>query len=135
MVENSDIRQVIVVRHDLNMRRGKLAAQASHGSIASLTRAPGAEIVSTPSGPKLCIPLAPEMHAWLSGRFKKICVYVKSEEELLALEQSAKSHGLDTQLIKDAGLTEFGEPTYTVLSIGPHEKSKLDPVTGHLPLY
>ena len=132
-----DLRQMLIVRHDLGMRRGKMAAQVAHASLAVLTQGPGAAIrESTAEGPALVVPLDEDLHAWLTGRFKKICVYVKSEAELLALHQLARDAGMRCALIQDSGLTEFaGVPTYTVLAIGPHPKVKLDPITADLPLY
>lgn len=132
-----DLRQVLVARHDLGMRKGKIAAQAAHASMAALLRGPGAGIRAGADGAaEFVIPLDADLHAWLTGRFKKICVYVKSEAELLELHQKAQQAGLRCALITDAGLTEFGGvPTHTVLAIGPHPKATLQPLTGHLPLY
>lgn len=139
VIQDPDIRQVLVLRRGLNMLAGKLAAQAAHAAMARLTRAPGARIQTSETGQReLVVPLGEvgsDLEAWLTGRFKKICVYVKTEAELLALFEQVKAAGLDAHLIQDAGLTDFaGVPTYTFLSIGPHAKSVLDPFTGHLPL-
>lgn len=132
-----DYRQILVVRRDLKMRTGKCAAQASHASMGAVTRGPGAHIKTLENGERqLVVPLDEDLHAWLTGRFKKVCVYVTSEAELLALHERAHAQGMRCALIQDSGLTEFGGvPTYTVLSIGPHPKARLDPLTGHLPLY
>lgn len=132
-----DYRQILIGQKSLKMRAGKLAAQAAHASLATITRGTGAQIRADGSGGhELVVPLDVELHAWLTGRFKKICVYVNSEAELLDLHQKALAGGMRCALIQDAGLTEFGGvPTYTVLAIGPHAKARLDPLTGHLPLY
>lgn len=72
---------------------------------------------------------------WLLGRFKRICVSVNSETELLALHEKAAVAGLITALIQDADLTEFGGvPTYTALAVGPDRADRVDAVTGELPL-
>lgn len=136
-LEEPDYRQMLVVRKDLKMRTGKAIAQGSHAAMGAVTRGYGAAIRTTPEGQReLAIPLDDDLFAWLTGRFKKVCVYVTSEAELLALHEKAQAAGMRTALIQDAGLTEFkGVPTYTVLSIGPHPKARLDPLTGHLPLY
>lgn len=135
--DNLDRRQVLVARKDLKMRAGKLAAQAAHASMGAVTRGKGALIREGGDGAhELVVPLDADLHAWLTGQFKKICVYVGSEAELLELHQRALAAGMRCALIQDSGLTEFGGvPTYTVLSIGPHPKARLDPLTGHLPLY
>jgi peptidyl-tRNA hydrolase, PTH2 family len=83
----------------------------------------------------LIVPLDARSEPWLCGRFKKICVSVNSEAELLELHRRAVEGGLLAALIKDAGLTEFdGVPTYTALAIGPDVDEKIDPLTGALPL-
>jgi PTH2 family peptidyl-tRNA hydrolase len=83
----------------------------------------------------LIIPLDERNEPWLCGRFKKICVSVNSESELLKLHQRALDAGLITALIQDAGLTEFGGvPTYTALEIGPDEEAKVDELTKDLQL-
>ncbi len=136
-LSDPDYRQILVGQKALRMRAGKLAAQAAHASLAALTRGPGSAIRANDAGNlELVVPLDEDLHAWLTGRFKKICVYVNSEEELLALHGQAQAAGMRCALIQDSGLTEFGGiPTYTVLAIGPHPKARLDPLTGHLPLY
>ncbi len=76
-----------------------------------------------------------DTHAWLEGKFTKIVVGVKSEEELLSLQEKANNSGLPCSLIQDAGDTEFGGvPTYTALGIGPAQAEKIDEITGSLPL-
>jgi peptidyl-tRNA hydrolase, PTH2 family len=136
-IEDCDYRQVLVLRKDLKMRAGKLAAQAAHASMARLTKAAGVRVQVSQSGQReLVIPLNADLEAWVTGRFKKICVYVPGEAELLELFERVKAAGLDAHLVQDAGLTEFGGiPTHTFISIGPHPKAVLDPYTGHLPLY
>jgi PTH2 family peptidyl-tRNA hydrolase len=75
------------------------------------------------------------LEPWLLGRFKKVCVYVSSEAELLALHSQATAAGLITALIQDAGLTEFsGVPTYTAIAVGPDHSDRIDAITGSLPL-
>lgn len=73
---------------------------------------------------------------WKSGSIAKVCLYVKTEEELLELWEKVEVSGLPACLIKDSGLTEFdGEPTFTAIGIGPAYDSELKPLTGHLPLF
>ena len=122
-------KQVIVLRKDLNMRKGKMVAQGAHASMRAILNG------ARRDGDALIIPLDARNEPWLCGRFKKICVSVNSESELLALHQRALDTGLITALIRDAGLTEFGGvPTYTALAIGPDEDVKIDELTKDLPL-
>jgi PTH2 family peptidyl-tRNA hydrolase len=67
--------------------------------------------------------------------FKKICVSVNSEQELLDLHKAAVEAKIINSLIQDSGLTEFGGvPTYTTVAIGPDFEEKIDAITKHLPL-
>jgi PTH2 family peptidyl-tRNA hydrolase len=102
-----------------------LAAILSAGALTSTEN--GARFVLETSDPILA--------SWLLGQFTKICVYVETEEELLALHTSAQKAGLLNSLIQDAGYTEFhGVATYTALAIGPGDLQKIKELTGHLPL-
>ena len=125
------IKQVIVIRRDLKMRRGKEIAQGAHASMAALLQGIALHADGTAT-----LPLWPEAHAWLSGAFTKVTVKVQSEEELLAVRDQAEAAGLVHALIQDAGRTEFaGVPTYTALAVGPATAEQLAPVTGDLKLY
>lgn len=127
--EVPNIKQVIVMRHDLKMRRGKQIAQGAHASMAFLTR-------RLQNSPSISIhDFSPNAQGWIKGAFAKVCVRCNSEEELLAIHDKAIEFGLEAYLITDSGRTEFhGQPTRTCLAIGPDEASKIDQVTGHLEL-
>lgn len=113
------MKQMLVMRKDLNMRKGKLIAQGAHASMKATL-----ENLAHPN-----------VKEWLSGKFTKIAVSVNSEEELFAIMEQAKDAGLITALITDAGLTEFnGVPTNTCIAIGPATHEELKPITGNLKL-
>ena len=124
-------KQVIVMRKDLNMRKGKLVAQGAHASMGAILGQ------MKKDGNTLVLDLNDDRIApWVTGRFKKICVYVNSEAELLDIYNTAQEAGLICSLIKDAGLTEFnGVATLTAVGVGPDREDKIDAVTKHLPLY
>jgi PTH2 family peptidyl-tRNA hydrolase len=122
-------KQTIVLRKDLNMRKGKMVAQGAHASMRAILQ------LGRREGGNFVVPLDERLEPWLLGRFKKICVSVNSEAELLQLHQEAQAAGLISALIQDAGLTEFGGiPTYTALAVGPDRADRVDLVTGSLPL-
>jgi len=76
------------------------------------------------------------LSAWFDKGEAKICVYVDSEEALLAIDQKAKERGILSALICDAGMTEFhGEPTFTCLALEPLESEVANELTGDLPLF
>lgn len=127
------IKQVIVMRKDLKMRKGKMIAQGAHASLkVFLDRAN--LFLNSPSKTVMSIDITPEMRTWLNSSFTKIVVYVNSEEELLSLHDKAKENGLPVALIKDLGFTEFKEPTYTCFAVEPADAKAIDKITGHLPL-
>jgi peptidyl-tRNA hydrolase, PTH2 family len=130
--EDDTIKQILVLRTDLGMRKGKMVAQGAHASVAFLAR----RLQEVQQGGGNRAPsLTPEQRAWLEGRFTKICVGVGSEEELMAVYEEARATGLEVHLITDSGATEFhGVPTRTALAVGPDRASRLRPVTGHLRL-
>ena len=130
MPDDRTHKQVIALRKDLNMRKGKMIAQGAHASMAAvLDRAQR-------SGRELSISLDdPDIGPWLEGKFAKIAVGAESEAELVELYERALAAGLPCSLIRDSGLTEFaGVPTLTACAIGPAEISKIDPITAHLKL-
>lgn len=126
----SAVKQVICVRTDLNMRKGKLAAQAAHASLnVFLEQRILWERVIGP--PMLSVPLTPEMEHWIINGHTKIVLGVASESDLLWVHQASKDAGIPTSLIQDLGHTEFhGVRTYTACAIGPDLAEKIDAITG-----
>ena len=121
---NDIVKQVIVMRADLNMGKGKCVAQGSHASVSFLTR-------KLQSGRKM----TDVEQQWINDRFTKICVRVNSEQELIDIHNKAIANGIESHLITDAGLTEFnGVPTKTCLALGPDYANKIDAITGNLKL-
>ncbi|NLS97488.1 MAG: aminoacyl-tRNA hydrolase [Planctomycetaceae bacterium] len=129
MSDDKRIKQVIVMRHDLKMRRGKQIAQGAHASMSFLCRR------LQEAGLVTLDDLTETQRAWLTGAFAKVCCRVDSEEELMQIYDKALEAGLEVHLITDSGRTEFhGQPTRTCLAIGPDEADKIDAITGHLQL-
>jgi PTH2 family peptidyl-tRNA hydrolase len=126
------VKQIIVVRKDLNMRKGKIAAQVAHASMKVFF-----DRMTFISDDKAVISNITEpMKKWANfGPFTKIVVGCDSEEELLAIQQKAIDNGVPNALIVDAGNTEFhGVPTRTCVAIGPDEEDKINLITGELKL-
>jgi PTH2 family peptidyl-tRNA hydrolase len=129
MVVSSEHKQVIVLRKDLNMRKGKMIAQGAHASLDAVLQ------TATHIDGKRPMVLDARVVRWMDRGAAKICVSVDSESELLAIHQNAMSAGLLTSLVLDAGLTEFGgAPTHTAVAVGPDEAQKIDAITGSLRL-
>ena len=124
------VKQVIVMRKDLNMSKGKMVTQGAHASIAFLTN----KMKDNLSNPEALwwVNLSQAEKEWVYGTFFKVCVGVDSEKELLDIGYNAVMLGLSVKYIEET--TGFDEPTFTCLAIGPDYSSKIDPVTKHLKL-
>lgn len=140
----SEVKQAIVVRKDLHMRKGKIAAQVAHASMKVLLDRMAFEDISITHPPSndhrfvelsMIIPKSSGLYNWLTGSFTKIVLYVESEDAITALADRCQSMQVSHAVITDAGRTEFhGEPTVTCIAIGPDESEKIDDITGDLPL-
>src|SRR5271166_2709859 len=136
------IKQVIILRKDLNMRKGKMAAQSAHASmkiffdrIACLERHYDDSMHFKGDNPRdyhdMMIHITDDMRKWVEGEFTKVVLSVKDEENLLAIFNLAHSANLPCSLITDAGKTEFdGVPTHRAIAIGPAQASEIDAITG-----
>lgn len=119
-------KQVIVIRKDLNMRKGKMVAQGAHASLKAIL-----DYNKDLSN----LPQKSAIKHWFENGVTKICVSVDTEKELLEIYNKAKSTNLICALITDAGLTEFdGIPTKTCCAIGPNWGNEIDKITGNLKL-
>lgn len=114
------MKQVIIIRKDLNMRKGKMIAQGCHASLKVYKRYKDTD----PDKFKL----------WEIGGETKIVVGVDSGQELVNLYAEAQLQGLFSAIIRDEGRTEFKEPTLTAVAIGPGDNIIIDKITGHLKL-
>jgi PTH2 family peptidyl-tRNA hydrolase len=119
------VKQVIVMRKDLNLSKGRLVTQGAHASIAFLT-----DLIKEYEGEQ--IQLTEAQKEWVYGTFYKICVGVDSEKELLDIGYNAVMLGLSVKYIEETN--GFDKPTVTCIAIGPDYSSKIDPVTKHLKL-
>lgn len=135
-----ETKQVIVVRKDLKMRTGKIGAQAAHASFKVLMAQMTTIQDTSKDYPGIYrmtfeYPVVGVWESWLSGLYKKICVSVNSEQELLDIYQRAIDQQLPCAMVEDHGLTEFkGVHTKTCCAIGPAEDDIINAITGHLPL-
>ena len=127
------VKQVIVIRKDLKMRRGKEIAQGSHAAMEFLVSRLRACIESDLT---TSVALSDVERFWIVHGMAKVCLQVNSEQALIACHEKARQQGLNSCLIQDSGRTEFGGvPTFTACAIGPDEADRIDPVTGDLSLY
>lgn len=126
------VKQLIIIRKELGMSKGKLAAQASHASLGAVLK------MAQREGKNYSLDCEHNqaLDAWLNGSFAKVALAVQSEEELEKCYQLAQEHGFPCAYIIDNGTTVFnGVKTPTCLGVGPVESDKLDAVFGELKLY
>lgn len=118
-------KQAIVLRKDIEMSRGKAAAQAAHASVEAV-------MLIVRSAKK-------EWREWLEGWLEegqeKVVLRAGSEAEALELYQKAVSVGLPASVIRDAGRTQLPPGTLTAVAIGPAPEELVDKITGGLKLY
>ena len=110
-------KQVIIIRQDLKLPKGKAVAQGAHASVDAVLKS-DSNIVK----------------AWRQAGMAKIALKVKDEEELVKLFQKAKDNGFAASLITDAGKTVVAPGTKTCVAIGPDDEEKIDLITGDLSL-
>lgn len=117
-----EAKQVVVMRMDLEMGKGKIAAQAAHACQGIFLRRTKHDKISDAE------------KVWHKTGTKIVVVRCGSEEELLEIFQKAKAAGLEVHMIKDSGLTELKKPELTCLAIGPDYAEKIDKITENLKL-
>lgn len=115
-----ELKQVIIVRKDIKMQTGKLAAQVAHASLMSY--------LETDKKDKK---IAKE---WIDTGEKKIVLKVENEEALRKLYEAFKYKQIPCALVSDAGLTQLPPGTVTALGIGPWHSKDLNPITSALKL-
>jgi len=113
-------KQVIVVRTDIKMGKGKTCAQVAHASL-------GAALEAMRRKPTW-------FEEWQKRGQKKVVLKVGSEKELYEIYEKAKTLGLPTFLVKDAGLTQLEPGTTTAVAVGPAPEEEVDKITGKLKL-
>ncbi len=111
------MKQVIVVRDDIGMSRGKLAAQCCHASLNAAKKAKKAALAS-----------------WEKIGQKKIVLRAKDEKEIMKIADGCKEARIPFYVVSDAGLTELAPGTVTAIGIGPETEEKINRITGSLPL-
>ncbi len=117
---NGDYKQVIVVRTDIRMSKGKLAVQVAHASVIAAFTA--------------YREYRDWFDKWWATGQKKVVLKGGDEKELLAIAGQARRSDLPVGIVRDAGLTELPPGTLTAVAIGPAPAYKIDRITGRLKL-
>lgn len=114
-------KMTIVVRKDINMSSGKMAAQVAHAAVNCYKKA----LKKTPD----------YVNNWEYIGEAKIVLMVNSLKEFNSIEDKAKKNNINYAIIQDAGRTELEPGTVTTIAIGPAPVDEIDKITGDLSLY
>lgn len=131
-VVGDDMKMVLVVRKDLKMGAGKVAAQAAHAAVGVVERVMEYEDVVQPDGSEH--PWWAWYTAWSAEGCMKVALQCPDEATMVELQREAKAKQLPYYLVRDAGRTQIAAGSKTVLAIGPAPKPNVDELTGHLKL-
>lgn len=117
-MDDMEYKLVIVMRNDLKLSKGKMAAQAAHAAV-------NCAFASKKKDPKT-------FDKWYSEGQRKVVVKVNDEKELFEIKAMADAQGVINSVITDAGRTEIAPGTVTCIGIGPGKEADIDKVTGDL---
>ena len=112
------VKLVVVVRTDLGMGRGKIAAQVAHAAVAATLASLGTT----------------DFAAWLAEGQPKVVLKVGTAGQLEDVVRQARASGLPVEVVSDAGRTQVTPGTLTCCALGPAETQRIDAVTAGLPL-
>jgi PTH2 family peptidyl-tRNA hydrolase len=112
------VKLALVVRTDLAMGKGKVAAQVAHAAVAATLRNLGSA----------------DCAAWLQEGQPKVVLRITGDEALSTLAADAGAAGLPVEIVHDAGRTQVAAGTATVCAIGPAPADAVDRVAGTLSL-
>jgi peptidyl-tRNA hydrolase, PTH2 family len=112
------VKLAVVVRADLDMGRGKIAAQVAHAAVAAVLANLGTD----------------DLAGWLRDGQPKVVLKVASAGELEEVIRAAEAAGLPIELVQDAGRTQVAPGTLTCCAVGPAESQRIDAITGGLSL-
>ncbi len=116
-MQSYNLKQVILVRQDLKLPKGKACAQAAHASVEAVLKSNSKDVKE-----------------WRSQGMAKIVLKVTDEKELIKYFQNAKDEGIVASLITDAGHTVVEPGTKTCVGLGPASEEVLDAFCSELKL-
>ena len=125
------MKQVIVVRRDLKLRRAEIASCVARASSAFII-----ENIEDSDDNKLVASLTQEEKEWFLGDRKTIVLGIQSEDALRRIIDKAEIQGLNVNVISKRSFDEkiSYEDVVICVAIGPHDEDLIDEVTGNLKL-
>ncbi len=128
-----DAKMALIIRTDLKMRKGKIAAQCTHAGVMALTD----EMLDMGSeqSPEIIVKALvfhenDPLWAWMVKSYAKVTLKVETEQKLIEIYYAAKEEGLRAVLIMDEGRTQIPKGSYTAVAIGPNWNEDVDALVG-----
>ncbi len=118
--QNRQYKQVLVVRSDIKMGKGKIAVQCSHAAVSASEEARKSAV--------------DWWRIWMQEGQLKVAVKVNGLSSILDLERKSRENRLPFYVVRDMGLTQVEPGTITCIGIGPAPAARLDLLTRDLPL-
>lgn len=111
------MKMAVLVRTDLDMGKGKIAAQVAHAAVEAALKVNKIKF-----------------YKWKVTGQKKVILKVKDINELETYCSRARREKINTVTIRDAGLTQIVPGSITVAAIGPDEDAQVDKIVSDLKL-
>ncbi|CBZ23572.1 conserved hypothetical protein [Leishmania mexicana MHOM/GT/2001/U1103] len=132
------VKMALVVRRDLKMSNGKIAAQCAHAAVAIVEEILACKSTAATSPRSALNPVSALWvqwyDAWSASGCSKVALQCPDEAAMMALAKHARQMNLPHYVIRDAGRTQVAPGSKTVVAVGPGPKSLVDEVTGQLKL-
>lgn len=132
LTTGESVAMTLVVRKDLKMGTGKIAAQCAHAAVASVEEMIALQRQQQSAAVKH--PWVQWYEAWHVSGCTKVALRCEDEEEMMRVARDAKANSIPYYIIRDAGRTQIAAGSKTVVAVGPAPKSIVDKVTGNLRL-
>ena len=122
--DSDDLKMVFLVRQDLKMGAGKIAAQVAHAAIGLYDDIFEGDNIYQKNA----------LDNWFNFGQKKVVLKADNLNIMIEVVRKCKELKLQYCMITDAGHTQIPAGSVTVLGIGPDTSEKINQVTGNFKL-
>ncbi len=122
-----NIKQVIVVRKDLKLRKSKLASLAAHAAMQFIL-----DNNESDRPDELQVKLSQQEAQWIKGTFDKDVLGIDSHDALSDMVLKAELNGVNVYSIFDKSKKPDEGPQLVCAAFGPDEEDQLAQIIGSL---
>lgn len=122
-----NVKQVIVVRKDLRLRKSKIAALTAHAAMQFILDNNESE-----RSDELCVKLSQQEVQWLKGTFDKDVLGIDSQDALSDMVLRAELSGINVYSIFDASKKPDEGHQLVCAAFGPDDEDQLAQIIGSL---